>query len=85
MMIQRVSEQGPDLLFRRRPDKSAGALNARKGGPQGERSESSRKIKRLAPVCTGVMTCSGFPWIDNCFFMPALMTVCQTVDYPCLS
>jgi len=31
------------------PDKSACALNARKGGPKGERSESSKALKSLDP------------------------------------
>ena len=40
--------------FPRRRDKSASALNARRGGPKGERSESSRYFKAWIPAFAGM-------------------------------
>ena len=41
--------KNPDLSLLRGPDKSASRIERPKGGPQGERSESSREINKLDP------------------------------------
>jgi hypothetical protein len=46
------------------PDKSARRVERPEGGgPQGERSESSKEINQLDPAFAGVTTYSRFPYI----------------------
>jgi hypothetical protein len=51
------------------PDKSARRVERPEGGPQGERSESSREINQLDPAFAGVTTYSGFHYIG--YWIPA--------------